>query len=71
MQRINKAVEPLGESLPDWEITTRLSRVMGHPLSYERAEDVFDDIRRDIIDFAGLSYEKLGCKGLTLTASKE
>ena len=71
VQKINKAVEPLGESLPDWEITTRLSRAMGYPLPYESAEDVFDDIRRDVIDFAGLSYEKLGGQGLQLTASEE
>ncbi|MEE9201369.1 MAG: molybdopterin-dependent oxidoreductase [Candidatus Brocadiales bacterium] len=71
VQKINKAVEPLGESLPDWEITTRLSRAMGHPLHYVRAEDVFNEISREVSNFYGLSYRKLGDKGVRLEGSGE
>lgn len=66
VQKINKAILPMDESLPDWKITTRLSRVMGYPLPYEKAEDVFNEISREVTAFLGLSYKKLGNKGIKL-----
>ncbi|MFQ5957525.1 MAG: molybdopterin-dependent oxidoreductase [Candidatus Brocadiales bacterium] len=71
VQRINRALIPLGESLPDWEIITRLSRLMGHPLPYGKAEDVFNDISREVASFNGLSYSKLGSNGVKLATSGE
>ncbi|MFQ5861668.1 MAG: molybdopterin-dependent oxidoreductase [Candidatus Brocadiales bacterium] len=69
VQRINRALKPLGESLPDWEIITKLSRLMSHSLPYERAEAVFNDISREVAGFSGLSYDKLGDKGVKLAIS--
>jgi len=66
VQKINRAILPMDESLPDWKITTRLSRVMGYPLPYEKAEDVFNEISREVTAFLGLSYKKLGNKGVKL-----
>ncbi len=71
VQRIKRAVEPLDESLPDWEITTRLSHAMGHPLPYEKAEDIFNEISREVSSYYGLSYQKVGDKGVKLATSGE
>ncbi|MHC6224498.1 molybdopterin-dependent oxidoreductase [Pseudomonas sp. X10] len=61
-----QAVEPPGESLPDWQIIARIACAMGYAeaFSYASAEAVFDEIRRfwnpatgyDLrgIDYAGL-----------------
>ncbi len=71
VQRISRAVTPLDESLPDWEIMTRLSHVVGLPLPYEKVEDVFNEISREIADFYGLSYKKLGDRGVKLGTAGE
>lgn len=70
VQKINRALLPLGDSLPDWEVITRLSRFMGYPLPYTGAEAVFNEIVREVAGFAGLSYAKLGAKGVKLAVSQ-
>jgi predicted molibdopterin-dependent oxidoreductase YjgC len=42
--RIRKAIEPVGNALPDWQIIARLSEAMGHPMPYASAEDIFNEI---------------------------
>ena len=38
--RICKAIDPIGDTLPDWEIISRLSTAMGYPYGvYRRAGD--------------------------------
>jgi formate dehydrogenase alpha subunit len=63
--RINKAIEPVGNSLPDWEIICRLSAAMGYDMPYINPEAIF----REIADltpksYGGMSYERLGINGL-------
>jgi formate dehydrogenase alpha subunit len=44
VQRLCKAIEPLGESLPDWQIILRLASSMGHPMPYSSLQQVTDEI---------------------------
>jgi len=44
VQRLHKAIEPIGESLPDWEIIIRLASSMGHPMPYSSLQEVTDEI---------------------------
>ncbi len=41
---VHKAIEPIGEALPDWEIVLRLAEKMGHPLSFSSLQDVMGEI---------------------------
>lgn len=66
LQRINKALEPLGEALADWEIFTRLGKRLGAYPSYRCAEEVFKDIAREVTPFTGLSYQKIGPQGIKI-----
>ncbi|HLA37910.1 MAG TPA: molybdopterin-dependent oxidoreductase, partial [Candidatus Brocadiales bacterium] len=70
LQRINKALEPLGEAQADWEIFTRLGKRLGAYPSYRCAEEVFKDIAREVAPFTGLSYQKIGPQGIKLTLPK-
>lgn len=61
-----KAVEPPGESLPDWQIIARIACAMGYAqaFSYASAEQVFDEIRQAWnpatgYDLRGISYAQL------------
>ena len=44
VQRVHKAIEPLGESLPDWEIILRLASSMGQPMPYSSLQEVTSEI---------------------------
>ncbi len=64
-QRIRKAVDPVGQSLPDWEILCRLSTVMGYPMSYRDPEEIFQEITKmSPAHYGGMSYTRLGIDGL-------
>ncbi len=63
--RIRKAVEPLGNALPDWEIIRRLSTAMGYPMAYDGPEVIFDEMAAlTPKSYAGMSYERMGLDGL-------
>jgi sulfite reductase (NADPH) flavoprotein alpha-component len=63
---MQKAVEPPGDGMADWDIIARVARAMGYgeAFSYRTASDVFDEIRRTAnsrtgYDLRGISYERL------------
>ena len=63
--RIRKAIEPVGNALPDWQIIARLSEAMGYPMPYESAEDIFKEITTlTPKSYGGMSYDRLGINGL-------
>ena len=62
--RVFKAIEPIGDTLPDWEILCRLATAMGYPMSYNNAEEVFRELAALTPSYAGMTYERLGIDGL-------
>lgn len=62
--RLNKAVEPVGNSLPDWEIICRLATAMGYPMSYAGPEEIFQEMAALTPSYAGMTYARLGIDGL-------
>ncbi len=65
VQRIRKAVEPVGDSRPDWEILCALARAMGAGgFDFASPEEVFEEIRGLTPSYAGITYERLGTRGL-------
>lgn len=62
--RVRKAVEPVGEARPDWEIISDLSTRFGLPMSYDSPSLIFDEIAQVTPSYAGLSYERLEKVGI-------
>ena len=44
VNRVRKAIEPIGASLPDWEIVVRLADKMDYPLPFSSLQDVMREI---------------------------
>jgi formate dehydrogenase alpha subunit len=44
VQQVRQAIEPVGNSLPDWEIILRLAGKMGHPMPYSSVQQVMNEI---------------------------
>jgi formate dehydrogenase alpha subunit len=64
VQRVRKAVEPPGEARADWRIFCDLSRMMGYEMDYESPEDIFAEIRNLLVQYKGITYERLDEVGL-------
>jgi formate dehydrogenase alpha subunit len=63
--RIHKAVEPLGNTLPDWKIISRLSTAMGYEMHYDNPQAIFDEMASlTPKSYAGMTYERMGLDGL-------
>ena len=61
VQLMRKAVEPPGEAKPDWKIVCELAAKMGmgEKFNFRSAEEVFEEIRRVVPAYAGISYKRL------------
>ena len=46
IQKVNRAIEPVGEAKADWEIFSELSRELAYPLEYADAQEIFSEIAR-------------------------
>lgn len=64
VQRIRKAVDPIGDSRADWQIFVAIMQAMGYPADYTSPKDIFNEIRTVTPTHAGISYERLEEGGL-------
>jgi formate dehydrogenase alpha subunit len=62
--KVNKAIDPLGNTLDDWEIVSRLSTAMGQEMSYKDPEEIFNEMTSVTPSYGGMTYERLGLNGL-------
>jgi formate dehydrogenase alpha subunit len=62
--KVNKAVDPLGNTLNDWEIISGISTAMGYNMHYENPEEIFNEMRALTPSYGGMTYERLGLDGL-------
>jgi predicted molibdopterin-dependent oxidoreductase YjgC len=69
VQRFWKAVEPLGASLPDWEIISRIGAALGMGPPPATAEAVFKALAAHATAFRGLSYRELRDSGKPVASS--
>jgi predicted molibdopterin-dependent oxidoreductase YjgC len=64
IQRLHKAVEPIGDAKPDWWILSQLSTRLGYPMGYAGPSTIMDEIASVAPIYCGVSYERLEVDGL-------
>ena len=66
VQRVRRALPPLGESKADWEIVCAMGRAMGaeQQFSFASPEAIWEEIRKVWPAGAGISYRRLEDGGL-------
>ena len=52
VQRVRQAIDPVGESRPDWEIFSALSVLMHQPMEYADVKEIFSEIRGAVSGYA-------------------
>ena len=71
VQRVRQAVEPVGQSRPDWEIISELAQLMCDRLdlpwrdqfAYQHPSEIFAEMARLTPLMAGISYARLDAEG--------
>jgi len=64
VQRTRKAVEPVGDSKPEWQIICELAQKMGYNMSYNNPAEIMEEIAKLTPIYGGISYERLEKDGL-------
>jgi formate dehydrogenase alpha subunit len=77
VQRVRKAIEPIGECRADWEIVCDVARRMvssstfqvesnlkPETWNYETAEQIMDELASLTPSYAGITYDRIEAKGL-------
>jgi len=65
VQRVRKAIEPVGDSKPDWWITSQIAQKMGaNGFRFENASQIMDEIASLTPSYGGISYNRLEEGGL-------
>ncbi len=60
---VRQAIQPIGDSRPDWQIICELSRRLGYPMDYATPEEIFEEIRQATPSYAGITYARLDKEG--------
>ncbi len=71
VQRVRKAIDPVGDSKPDWvilkEVAQRVSSKLGleleHEFDYDHPSQIFDEMTSLTPSIAGISYDRLENEG--------
>jgi len=60
VQRVRKAIEPVGDALPDWQIICNLAKKMGASgFDFESPRQVMEEVARLTPSYGGISYDRL------------
>ena len=72
IQRIYKALDPLGDSKPDWEIIQLIANRLGANWNYKHPSEIMDEVASLTPMFAGVTYERLeGYRSLQWPVAKD
>jgi predicted molibdopterin-dependent oxidoreductase YjgC len=64
VQKVRKAISPVGEAKPDWKILCDLSTKMGYPMAYQEPSEVMEEIAALVPFYSGITYSGLEKGGI-------
>ncbi|MFH1615580.1 MAG: formate dehydrogenase subunit alpha [Planctomycetota bacterium] len=65
VQRVRKAIEPIGQSMADWEILCDVAKRAGYNgMKYNSAAEIMDEIAAVTPIYGGVSYDRIDQVGL-------
>ena len=64
VQRVRKAIDPVGNSRPDWQILCDLSSRLDYPLEYSSPKEIMEEIASVTPSYGGMHYGRLEGLGL-------
>ncbi|MBI5044278.1 MAG: formate dehydrogenase subunit alpha [Nitrospirae bacterium] len=59
VQKIRQAIEPVGESMPDWKIICALSKKMGYNMEYRATHEIMEEVALITPSYRGILHHRL------------
>ncbi len=64
VQLLHRVLEPVEDAKPDWWIIQEIAKRMGAEWNYESPKDIFEEIRKVVLQYRGITYERIEKMGL-------
>ena len=64
VQRVRKAINPVGNARPDWQIICDLSTRLGYPMEYATTADIMAEMASVTPSYGGITYDRIDHLGL-------
>jgi predicted molibdopterin-dependent oxidoreductase YjgC len=64
VQRVRKAIEPIGGSMPDWWIIQELGARLGYERRFNEPSEIMDELARMTPIYGGITYNRLESEDL-------
>lgn len=64
IQRVRKAINPIGNSKPDWVIIMNLMHELEYPKTYNHPSEIMEEIAALTPIYGGITYERIEQEGL-------
>jgi formate dehydrogenase alpha subunit len=64
VQRVRRAINPVGDARADWEILQDISTRFGFPMHYASPAEIMEEIARVTPSYGGINYGRLEGEGL-------
>ena len=65
IQKVRKIIEPIGQSMPDWQIICQIALRMNRTdMNYDSPAEIMNEIARVTPIYGGISYDRLEPEGL-------
>lgn len=64
VQRVRKAIDPIGNARPDWQIICDLSTRLGYQMEYGSCADIMTEIASVTPSYGGITYDRIDRVGL-------
>jgi len=59
VQKMNKALMPVGEGMDDWRIICEIATKMGYPMHYHSPEEIMQEITELTPIYGGITYKRI------------
>ena len=64
IQRVRKAINPIGNSKPDWQILMEIMNSLGYHKKYTHPSEIMDEISSLTPQYAGINYDRIEAEGI-------
>ena len=71
VQKLNQAIPPYGQSMPDWSIFEEVAKALGKPMGFFSAGDIFREMALTIPSFKGMRLQDIHGDGTIVRPSNE
>ncbi|MGR3218762.1 MAG: NADH-quinone oxidoreductase subunit NuoG [Candidatus Anammoxibacter sp.] len=65
-QKVNKAIEPLGDAKADWQIISALAEKLGYTFNYAHPGEIMEEISELVPMYSKVNYQDLKTNGIKL-----